>query len=60
MPFILRTNTDGSTVKLKDVAESKIGTENYDIQSFYNGKPMGGMAIRLAAGANALETGRPG
>ncbi|MGV1098525.1 efflux RND transporter permease subunit [Thiovibrio sp. JS02] len=55
--IILRTNSDGSTVRLKDVAESKIGTENYDIQSFYNGKPVGGMAIRLAAGANALDTG---
>ncbi|MDD5286218.1 MAG: efflux RND transporter permease subunit [Desulfuromonadaceae bacterium] len=55
--IILRTNSDGSTVRLKDVAESKIGTENYEIQSYYNGKPLGGMAIRLAAGANALETG---
>ena len=55
--IILRTNSDGSTVRLKDVAESKIGTENYDIQSFYKGKPIGGMAVRLAAGANALETG---
>src|SRR5512141_2499491 len=55
--IILKTNPDGSTVKLKDVAESKIGTENYEIQSYYNGKPLGGMAIRLAAGANALETG---
>ena len=55
--IILRTNSDGSTVKLKDVAESKIGTESYDVQSFYNGKPLGGMAIRLASGANALETG---
>ena len=55
--IILRTNPDGSTVRLKDVAESKIGTENYDIQSFYQGKPVGGMAIRLAAGANALDTG---
>lgn len=55
--IILRTNPDGSTVRLKDVAESKIGTENYEIQSYYNGKPLGGMAIRLAAGANALETG---
>ena len=54
--IILRTNSDGSTVKLKDVAECKIGTENYEIQSFYNGEPVGGMAIRLAAGANALET----
>ena len=55
--IVLRTNSDGSTVRLKDVAESKIGTENYEIQSYYNGKPLGGMAIRLAAGANALETG---
>ncbi len=55
--IVLRTNSDGSTVKLKDVAETRIGTENYDIQSFYNGKPLGGMAIRLAAGANALDTG---
>lgn len=55
--IILRTNIDGSTVKLRDVAESKIGTENYEVQSFYNGKPLGGMAIRLASGANALDTG---
>ena len=53
---ILRTNSDGSTVRLKDVAECNIGTENYDIQSFYRGKPVGAMAIRLAAGANALDT----
>jgi len=55
--IVLRTNPDGSTVRLKDVAETKIGTENYEIQSFYKGKPLGGMAIRLAAGANAVETG---
>jgi len=55
--IIMRTNPDGSKVKLGDVAQCKIGTENYDIQSFYQGKPIGGMAIRLAAGANALETG---
>jgi multidrug efflux pump len=54
--IILRTNSDGSTVRLRDVAECRIGTENYDIQSFYKGKPVGAMAIRLAAGANALET----
>ena len=53
---ILRTNSDGSTILLKDVAECQIGTENYDVQSFYKGKPVGAMAIRLAAGANALET----
>ncbi len=55
--IVLRTNGDGSTVRLKDVAEIRIGTENYEILSYYNGKPLGGMAIRLAAGANALDTG---
>lgn len=55
--IILRTEGSGATVRLKDVAECKIGTENYDMQSFYKGKPVGGMAIRLAAGANALDTG---
>jgi multidrug efflux pump len=54
--IILRTNSDGSTVKLRDVAECKIGTENYDIEARYKGKPVAGMALRLAAGANALET----
>ncbi len=54
--IVLRTNSDGSTVRLKDVAECKIGTENYDVEARYKGKPMGGMALRLAAGANALDT----
>jgi multidrug efflux pump len=53
---ILKTNSDGSTVRLKDVAECRIGTENYGTQSYYKGKPVGAMAIRLASGANALET----
>ncbi|GAB4301523.1 MAG: efflux RND transporter permease subunit [Desulfuromonadia bacterium] len=54
--IVIRTNPDGSTVRLGDVATCRIGTENYDIQSFYRGKPVAGMAIRLAAGANALQT----
>ncbi len=54
--IILRTNSDGSTVRLKDVAKSEIGTENYDVLARYKGKPLAAMAIRLAAGANALDT----
>ena len=54
--IVLRTNGDGSTVKLRDVAESKIGTENYDTIARYKGKPVAAMALRLAAGANALDT----
>ncbi|MFH0726393.1 MAG: efflux RND transporter permease subunit [Pseudomonadota bacterium] len=54
--ILLRTNSDGSTVRLRDVAVCKIGTENYDVQARYKGKPIGAMAIRLASGANALDT----
>jgi multidrug efflux pump len=54
--IVVKTQGDGSVVRLRDVAECKLGTESYDTQSFYNGKPVGAMAIRLASGANALET----
>lgn len=53
----IKVMPNGSTVKLRDIATINIGTENYQMQSFYNGKPIGAMAVRLAAGANALETG---
>ena len=52
----LRTNPDGSVVRVKDVGRTELGTEAYDIQGFYNGKPSAALAIRQAAGANALET----
>lgn len=54
--IVLRTDTDGGMVLLRDVARAELGTENYEIGSFYNGKPASGMAIQLASGANALET----
>jgi len=54
--IILRTNSDGSTVKLRDVARSELGSENYDTEARYNGKPAVGLAIKLATGANALDT----
>ena len=52
----LRTNPDGSVVRIRDVGRTELGTEVYDIQAYFNGKPSAGMAIRQAAGANALET----
>jgi hydrophobe/amphiphile efflux-1 (HAE1) family protein len=52
----LRTNPDGSMVRIKDVGYAELGTEAYDINGFYNGKPSALMAIRQAAGANALDT----
>jgi len=52
----IRTNPDGSIVRIKDVGRTELGTEQYDIQAYFNGKPAAGMAIRQAAGANALDT----
>jgi HAE1 family hydrophobic/amphiphilic exporter-1 len=52
----LRTNPDGSIVRIKDVGRTELGTESYDVEVFFNGKPAAGMAIRQAAGANALDT----
>jgi hydrophobe/amphiphile efflux-1 (HAE1) family protein len=52
----LRTNPDGSVVRIKDVGRTELGTEAYDIEGFFNGKPSALMAIRQAAGANALDT----
>lgn len=54
--ILLRTNTDGSTVRLADVARVEIGNETYAVSGQLNGKPSAGLAIRLAPGANALDT----
>ncbi len=54
--IVLRTNENGASVRLRDVARVELGGENYNVVSFYNGQPSSGVAIRLASGANALET----
>jgi len=52
----IRTNSDGSVVRVKDIGRTELGTERADIEGKYNGKPAAAMAIRQAAGANALAT----
>ncbi len=54
--ILLRTQTDGSQVRLQDVARIELGAESYTTSSRYNGKPATGLAIKLAPGANALNT----
>ena len=54
----LRANPDGSIVRIKDVGRTELGTELYDIEGRYNGKPSAALAIRQAPGANALNTAR--
>lgn len=52
----LRTNQNGSVVTLGDVAEVQLGAEKYDYLSRYNGQAASGLGVKLASGANELET----
>ena len=52
----LRTNPNGSIVRVKDIGRTELGSESPDTKFFFNGKPVSGIAIRQEAGANALET----
>ena len=52
----IRINPDGSVVRISDVGRTELGSEYYDIETEYNGMPVCGLAIRQAAGANALAT----
>ncbi|MFV9667943.1 hydrophobe/amphiphile efflux-1 family RND transporter [Pantoea graminicola] len=54
--ILLKVNEDGSQVRLRDVARIELGAENYEIIARYNGKPASGIGIKLATGANALDT----
>ena len=53
---IVRANPDGSTVRVKDVARIELGAQDYSISARIDGQPTAAIAVRLAPGANALET----
>ena len=52
----IRTNPDGSIVRVRDVGRTELGTERYDVVARYNGKPTGMLVIRKEPGANSLKT----
>ncbi|MEZ5986011.1 MAG: efflux RND transporter permease subunit [Hyphomonas sp.] len=54
--LLLRTTTEGGSVRLGDVANVELGAENYAFISRFNGYPATGFAVSLATGANALDT----
>ncbi|MBV7405399.1 multidrug efflux RND transporter permease subunit AcrB [Enterobacter sp. ENT03] len=54
--ILLKVNPDGSQVRLKDVSRIELGGENYDVVARYNNQPAAGLGIKLATGANALDT----
>ncbi|WP_424137016.1 efflux RND transporter permease subunit [Roseomonas chloroacetimidivorans] len=53
---LLKVKTDGSQVRLRDVAEIELGAENYAFSNVFNGRPAAGIALQLAPGANAVAT----
>jgi multidrug efflux pump len=54
--IFLKNAADGAQVRLSDVARVELGSDNYQFDSKFNGNPAGGVAIKLATGANALDT----
>ena len=56
--ILLKVQQDGSQVLLRDVARVELGAEDYSTVARYNGKPAAGIAIKLATGANALDTSK--
>ena len=54
--IVLRANTDGSTVRLKDVARVELGAQNYATSARLNGKPSTGIGVQLSPTGNALAT----
>lgn len=55
--IFLKVQNDGSQVRLKDVSDDiSLGAESYAVTAMYNGSPSSGIAIKLATGANALNT----
>ncbi|MDN3224726.1 efflux RND transporter permease subunit EmhB [Pseudomonas nunensis] len=56
--ILLKVNKDGSQVRVGDVADVGLGGENSSIAAQFNGKPASGLAVKLANGANALDTAK--
>lgn len=54
--IIVKSETDGAVVRVKDVARVEMGSEDYSAQAKLNGHPAAGLAVMLAPGANALDT----
>jgi multidrug efflux pump len=54
--ILLRVNPDGSQVRLRDVGRVELGAESYALNAKFDGHPASGLAVKMSAGANALDT----
>ena len=55
---IVRSSSSGATVKVKDIARVELGAQDYSIQARIDGQPTAAIAVRMAPGANALDTAK--
>jgi hydrophobe/amphiphile efflux-1 (HAE1) family protein len=53
--IVIRSNSDGSVLHVKDVARVELGAQNEDVESRLNGQPAVAIGIYLAPGANAIQ-----
>jgi HAE1 family hydrophobic/amphiphilic exporter-1 len=58
--IILRSNPDGSILHLKDVARLELGSQTYNLNGRFNGKPAAVLAVYQLPGSNAVETAKNG
>jgi len=56
--IVLRANTDGSTVRLRDVARLELGAQGYAVSARLNGRPSTGIGVQLSPTGNALATAK--
>jgi multidrug efflux pump len=54
--ILLRSNADGSAVRLRDVARIELGAQAYSTSSRLDGKPSTGVGVQLSPSGNALDT----
>ncbi|MDX9707453.1 MAG: efflux RND transporter permease subunit [Azospira sp.] len=56
--IIVRAQPDGSTVRVRDIAEVELGAQDYNINARLDGQPTAAIGVKLQPGANALDTAR--
>ena len=56
--IIIRSNSDGSSLRLKDIATIELGSESYNVREKFNGKSAVGFGVYLQPGANAMEVAK--
>ncbi|UTZ23722.1 efflux RND transporter permease subunit [Vibrio campbellii] len=54
--IVVKSDSTGAQVTLKDIARVELGADDYIMKNFYNGYPAAALGIKLATGANAIQT----